>query len=310
MEPHSDPSQKNSPLKLVKSGVASNVFSVNFFTSTGISFRVSSLESSFKDSYHLNLEEFNKRKTIILVNGLTRTKEHWIGFDEYLADDVNVVSFDPRGVGESRKPANWSHSIDEITEDIMDILSELRVSEVSMLGFSLGGMVSLKFALKHPSFVESLVIVNSSIGGGFQKLRLSPSSVFVLATAGFKKNDAIHKKLSRYLLSHGVSKKVKDDAINAWVGLEEKYGRGFSIAFKQLFAAFKFRNPKSLSGVKAKSLVVCGEKDKFVPSSHSKRIHKYLPFSTLLEIKKGGHELHMDSREKLKSAVIGHIFGK
>jgi pimeloyl-ACP methyl ester carboxylesterase len=126
-------------------------------------------------------------------------------------------------------------------------------------------------------------------------------------TSGFKKDNGVHLKISKFLFSQDIKQNLKDEAISVWEQLDSKFGRGHAIAFKQLFAAIKFRNPKILKNIDIPSLVICGGKDKFVPPSHSKRLDKYLPNSKLYTIAKGGHELHMDSRVKLKRAIIDHV---
>ena len=129
-------------------------------------------------------EKFSKRKTILLVNGLTRTKDHWLGFDEELAEEFNVIAIDPRGVGDTRAKIDWSHSIEQMVGDVKAVIDTVGLSKVNILGFSLGGMVAMDFAMRYPECTESIVVVNSSIGGGSGKLRLSPRSALALVVFG------------------------------------------------------------------------------------------------------------------------------
>ena len=292
-------------LKLVHT--KENITSVNYFTSEGISYRVSTLNSSFETDYHINLEKLKKRETVFLINGLTRCKEHWIGFDEWLATDVNVISIDPRGIGESRLAADWNHSVEDIVDDVQSVVKSLELSRIHLVGFSLGGMVALSYAMKHQNELSSLIVINSSIGGGVRALRLTPRSAFALLTAGLSSDNLIHTKLSKLLLAQNITQKVREKAVSTWINIDSRFGRGYATAIKQLFAAFKFRNPKVLESVSVPTLVVCGKKDKFVPPINSKIISDYIPKSKLVTFEKGGHELHMDSRDKLKKRIIDHV---
>ena len=116
----------------------------------------------------------------------------------------------------------------------------------------------------------------------------------------------MHDKLADCLLSSNMPDRIKNIAVGAWVGLEEKYGKGLGVAVKQLIAAVKFKDPARLKNIKVPSLIVCGKEDRFVPPSHSKKLHDCIPGSLFVEIN-GGHELHMDSRDDLKQAIIDHV---
>ena len=98
--------------------------------------------------------------------GLRAPKIIGLGFDKLVAEEVNVVTLDPRGVGESRQKADWSLSIEQMSEDVKVVLDDLGIDKAFLLGFSLGGMIALMFGLRYPRRLYSLIVINSSMGGG------------------------------------------------------------------------------------------------------------------------------------------------
>ena len=269
----------------------------------GISYRVLSLKACFESSHKINAKVFAQRRTLVLINGLTRTKDHWVYFDRLLAQDVNVITLDPRGIGESRQKAGWSLSIDHMSDDVKAVLDDVGVERAHILGFSLGGMTALMFGLRYPHRVHSLLVINSSIGGGARFPRLYPKSVLALGKSLFKGGISFHESLSEYVLSMRTPQEMRDWAAQLWSNLEKRYGKGIMITFKQLVAASRFRNPYKLMAIKAPTMVIFGEKDNFVASSHSAYIFSHLSQGILKGIKAGGHELHFDKSFELRDSV-------
>lgn len=281
----------------------SEIWQAVYIAPGGISYRVLSLKACFQTSHKINHKTFAQRRTLVLINGLTRTKDHWVNFDRLLARDVNVLTLDPRGIGESRQRAQWNLSIDHMSDDVKSVLDHAGVEQAHILGFSLGGMTALMFGLRYPHRVHSLLVINSSIGGGARFPRLYPRSVLGLAKSLLKGGMSFHESLSDYVLSKRTPQEMRDWAAELWSHLEKRYGKGIMITFKQLVAASRFRNPYKLMAIKAPTMVIFGEKDHFVASSHSVYLFSYLSQGVLKGIEGGGHELHFDKSFELRDHI-------
>jgi pimeloyl-ACP methyl ester carboxylesterase len=78
-----------------------------------------------------------------------------------------VVTWDIRGHGGSESPADPdSYSADAALADMAALLAELGLDRVVLGGHSLGGYLSLTFALRHPEQVAGLVLIGT--GPGFR----------------------------------------------------------------------------------------------------------------------------------------------
>lgn len=278
-----------------------------YVTPSGISYRISALASCFATSHTVNKLEFFKRPTLVMLNGLTRTKDHWVDFDKLLAQGVNVITVDTRGMGESRLGATWNLTIDQMSDDVKAVLDDLQLEAAFILGFSLGGMVALMFALRYPRRTRALIVINTSMGGGARSFRLYPQSVAGLARAIISGGGSFHHTLSQYVLSGKTGDEMRAGAARLWADLEKRYGKNVLMTIKQLLAASRFRDPKKLMAIQRPTLVIFGEKDHFVPSSHSAYIFAYLKMTILKGIPEGGHELHFDKPHELKATILDFL---
>src|ERR1700739_1798661 len=80
---------------------------------------------------------------------------------------TQVVTWDIRGHGGSESPADpESYSADAALADVAALLAELGISRAVLGGHSLGGYLSLDFALRHPEQIAGLVLIGT--GPGFR----------------------------------------------------------------------------------------------------------------------------------------------
>ena len=98
---------------------------------------------------------------VILVHGLySSAAMNWDlpGTTAELAKHCQVITFDLRGHGESGKPAGDAAYGVEMSEDIARLMDHLRIPKARIAGYSLGGMIVMKFVVMHPDRVTSAVL--------------------------------------------------------------------------------------------------------------------------------------------------------
>ena len=105
----------------------------------------------FKDS---------KCKTLILIHGLGLNQDVWAWQISLFKKNYNVVIYDLLGHGDSKDPEG-EISLTLFVDQLSAIVSYLDIKRAILVGFSLGSMISRKFASLHPGKVEGLVLLNS-----------------------------------------------------------------------------------------------------------------------------------------------------
>jgi pimeloyl-ACP methyl ester carboxylesterase len=100
---------------------------------------------------------------VVLIHGLYSSAEmNWKlpGILGELARDHQVIALDMPGHGRSDKPENDEAYGLRIVEDVVGLLDHLHIKKAHIVGYSLGGMVAMKFLSVHPDRT-----ISGTIGG-------------------------------------------------------------------------------------------------------------------------------------------------
>lgn len=98
---------------------------------------------------------------VILVHGLySSAKLNWEmpGTMTELAKHYQVIAFDNRGHGQSGKPEADDQYGVQMVEDVVRLMNHLHIQKAHVVGYSLGGMITLKLLTMHPERVSSAVL--------------------------------------------------------------------------------------------------------------------------------------------------------
>ena len=99
-------------------------------------------------------------KPLVFIHGLSDNLLYWEFLSSNLMHDYQVLRVDLRGHGESELGSD-EITIDTYVDDLNNLLEELDIPNVSLIGFSLGGAVALDFAIKYPQKVDSMVLMST-----------------------------------------------------------------------------------------------------------------------------------------------------
>ncbi|WP_067044523.1 alpha/beta fold hydrolase [Methanobrevibacter sp. YE315] len=99
-------------------------------------------------------------ETLVFIHGLSDDLLYWEYMATYLKDDYQVLRIDLRGHGESEL-GNDKITIGTYADDLYNLLEDLNIANVNLIGFSLGGAVALDFAVRYPQMVSSLVLMST-----------------------------------------------------------------------------------------------------------------------------------------------------
>ena len=78
-----------------------------------------------------------------------------------LAEGREVILFNGRGIASSTgKPRN---RIEDLADDIALVIGAMGLSQVDLLGFSIGGLQVQEVALRHPELVRKLRLLGTGL---------------------------------------------------------------------------------------------------------------------------------------------------
>jgi pimeloyl-ACP methyl ester carboxylesterase len=101
---------------------------------------------------------------IVLLHGYPQTSHAWRKVIPLLASSYTVIAPDLRGLGDSSKPIA-GYDKRTIAEDIHQMVEQLNLEKILLVGHDLGGMVAYAYAIAHPQMVRCLVMAEMLLPG-------------------------------------------------------------------------------------------------------------------------------------------------
>lgn len=107
----------------------------------------------------LYAESYGEGPPVLLIAGAGGDAAHLSGVAGALADEFAVTTYDRRGNSRSPAPQGWATtSVTEQADDAAALLVALNATPAVVFGTSLGGIVALDLALRHPDLVSGVIV--------------------------------------------------------------------------------------------------------------------------------------------------------
>ncbi len=97
---------------------------------------------------------------LILSPGLGGSAGYWTPNVGALAERFRVIAYDHRGTGRSQRTLPDVLRVDDLADDIAGLMDALGIANADVIGHAAGGVAGLSLALRYPSRVGRLVVVN------------------------------------------------------------------------------------------------------------------------------------------------------
>lgn len=242
--------------------------------------------------------------TWILLRGLTRESGHWGGFPDLLRQRLppgaRVLTLDLPGAG----PLNHARSPARIEATMQVCRQQLRALGVAppyhLLAMSLGAMVAVDWAVRHPEELSACVLVNTSLrpfSPWYQRLRPGNYGallgVLLARRTNRRREETILRLTSRHL-------RADAPVVDEWTALRETRPVSRANALRQLLAAARYRAP--LQAPALPLLVLTSRRDALVDTRCSQRLAKQWG-AQLVEHPTAGHDLALDDGPWLAEQV-------
>jgi pimeloyl-ACP methyl ester carboxylesterase len=250
-----------------------------------------------------------KGKLIMFLHGFP---EFWYEWKNQLAEfgrDYQAVAPDMRGYNLSSKPTDVEqYQIKYLIEDVRALAEHLGYKKFILVAHDWGGAVALPFAIRHPDYLEKLIIINAPHPATFiRELRDNPeqrkASQYILVHRTPKAEEILSRNnyalLASNLLEDGLkqgyfTEEDKKAYIEAWsqpgalTGGLNYYRATHLGSFTGESDDISSADP-SLFTVAVPTLVIWGEKDKYLLTGNLEGLEKYVPNLTIKRIPEGSH---------------------
>ncbi len=200
----------------------------------------------------------------------------------------DVITFDMPGVGGSSEYGR-PYRLSAMADVAHQILTELGVRQVDVMGVSWGGMLAQEFAYRHQQSVGQLILAATSPG-----MPMIPGSLTTLwkiaSSHRYQDGPAIRPYLQT--LYGGSSDNLDTYAAR----IQAPSSTGY---LHQVLAILGWTSARKLTRVRANTLILMGQDDRLVPPVNG-RILKFLAGDARLEIlKNAGHLFVLTHRDEV-----------
>ena len=120
---------------------------------------------SVKLNFEALREDKKVKNSLFLLHGFTGSSADWENVAFLFDSKFNIYAIDLIGHGKSESPSDISlYNVESQTDQVKSIIEKLKGEKNVLIGYSMGGRLSLAFALKFPELLNGLILESSSAG--------------------------------------------------------------------------------------------------------------------------------------------------
>jgi len=254
-----------------------------------------------------------KGPSLVLIHGAWASHEWWRWQVPELSKVYQVLSLDVRGHGHS-SPLKAAYSVDGFTRDLESFLQKVEIDQAVLVGWSMGGIISMEYCLNHPSKVRALILIATRghrnpqmkrrIMFQYLQARLSLLMDFTSprkydrAAEGFPGEQERVKREVTNMLSPTTPREVFD-----WV-MDDITNKPRENYFEVAKSIWNWEAGEELKRINVPTLIMVGEKDSRTPPRFSHLLHAEIPNSRLVIVKDAGHCLALERPQVVNAETI------
>ena len=243
------------------------------------------------------------KKLLLFVHGFP---EFWYKYRAQLQEfsksgEYTVVAPDLRGYNVSSKPAELKdYQAKHVVEDLRQLAEHLGHRQFTLVAHDWGGGIAWWFAIVHPEYLSKLVILNAPHPAIFQRelahnpqqqaasaymdLLVSPQAEQVLVADNYKV--LANVVFGPDQLTSTFTEAEQQAYRTAWAQPGALTG---ALNYYRAFRSLGYGLPTSTYQVRVPTLVIWGEKDKYLMTSNLTGLEQYVPNLTIKRIANGTH---------------------
>ena len=225
---------------------------------------------------------FNKKEQsvpIVFIHGVGLTYEIWQPQLDFFKN-YSTISYDILGHGKSsltKKNINF----DDFSDQLIELINELKVDKIHLVGFSIGSLIARNFAIKYNDRLQSLILL-----GSIYKRSEQQQEIVNQRFEQAKKE----LKLSRQALKRWFTDKYLENNPDTYDKISSILSGNNMVNFLKVYELFvKHKNDENFEKINAKTLIMTGEHDIGSTIEMSKQLNNVIKDSELKIIKDGKH---------------------
>jgi pimeloyl-ACP methyl ester carboxylesterase len=197
---------------------------------------------------------FNKKEQsipVVFIHGVGLTYEIWQPQLDFFKDYSNL-SYDILGHGKSPL-TKQNISFDDFSDQLIELINELKIEKIHLVGFSIGSLIARNFATRHDDRLQSLILLGSIYNRSEQQQKI----------VNERFNQAKKElKLSRQALKRWFTDKYLENNPDTYEKISSILSANNMANFLKVYELFvRHKNDEDFEKIYCKTLVMTGEND-------------------------------------------------
>ena len=243
---------------------------------------------------------FNKKEQsipIVFIHGVGLTYEIWQPQLDFFKDYSNL-SYDILGHGKSSL-TRQNISFDDFSEQLVDLIDELKIEKIHLVGFSIGSLIARNFATKYSKRLQSLILLGSIYKRSEQQQKI----------VNERFNQAKKElKLSRQALKRWFTDKYLENNPNTYEKISSILSENNMANFLKVYELFvRHKNDEDFEKIQTKTLVMTGEHDIGSTIEMSQQLNNIIKGSELKIIKDGKHLCGIECADEVNLEIKNFV---
>ena len=259
------------------------------------------------DGLHVAYLEGGNGEPLVLLHGIGCDRYHWARVAPHLTSRFRVIAIDLPAFGASSRLADRHYTGEEQVGYLHTILGALGISSFHLGGNSMGGLVSLRYAVRDPEEVKSLwLLAPGGVGTGpsGELATLRPGDRIPLFARSPEEVDEV---LAFAASDPPYLPAVMKAALGARGAADyELHSRIFHELNAEWAAA---PLEKHAAGLRTRTRIVWGEEDRLLTVAGAETLHAALPNSSVVVLPHIGHVPQLEAPKVVADDYLAFIDG-
>lgn len=249
----------------------------------------------------LNYKQFGDGEPLVILHGLMGMLDNWQTLAKGFAEQYEVFILDARNHGHSEHTDELNYEV--MMYDLLEFCHDQHLSDINLLGHSMGGKTCMKFAQNYPDFLNKLIVADiapKQYPVHHQKILAGLSA---LDFDQIKSRGEADKVLQDYIPEVGVRQFLLKSAY--WVE-KGKLGLRFNLDAIQANIV-NMGEQIADETYDGDTLFIRGNLSNYILDEDWPGIQQLFPNSRLETIQDAGHWLHAEKPEEFVSLVLNFL---
>ncbi|MCU7496457.1 MAG: alpha/beta fold hydrolase [Ignavibacteria bacterium] len=241
-------------------------------------------------------------KPVIFIHGFPFDHTMWQNQVEFLKNNRYCVTYDVRGLGQS-DAGDGQYTIESFTDDLLQIVDELKLNKPVLCGLSMGGYIALRAVQREQKRFGGLVLMSTKASQDDNDGKLKRAEgIKKINTQGVEKYVAGMMPNCFCDLTMQEMKEVYDETLNKAVKYNPTGVKGCLLAMAGRLDLESF-----LMEIEVPALVICGSLDKIVLPGAMREISEKIKDSEFAATPRAGHITPLENPEFINDILSGFL---